>query len=55
MIEALTVPNELLAVMSGVAILVWGYITIATVLFGCPYCLMPDMAWPVTLYRMVKE
>jgi len=41
--------------MAILSIGLFAYLTIATVVFGCPYCLMPDLAWPKTLYRMVRE
>lgn len=30
------------------------YSTIA-MLFGCPYCFMPDMKWPATILKRVTE
>jgi len=61
--------NEILVLHSGVSqsmsttlevggmlmVLMMGYLTIASVVFGCPYCLMPDTAWPVTVYRHLRE
>lgn len=29
-----------------------GYLLVA-MLFGCPYCMLPDLAWPVTLAKHI--